>query len=142
MKKPIKGLDWLEAALRRIAADRAENLARFVAFDARMEEARKLREDARERQAEVHKAWYAELMAKRSGQPPKQPKPPKPRNRRPGEGGEPMPAVPRPKPKPLSGGAAVPIKVKGRVTKTAGQPQRVKTRPAKVPYEADRSPSF
>lgn len=88
--------------------------------------------------AAVRKALYAELIGKRSGLL----KPPKPRKRRPDEGGEPMPAVPRPKPKPLSGGAAVPIKVKVRVTKTASQPPRVKARPAKVPSEADRSPSL
>ncbi len=97
MKKPIKGLDWLEEALRRISAQRAANLARFAALDARMAEASKRREDARARQAEVHRAWYAELMARRSGQP----KPPKPRKRRPDEGGEPIPAVPRPSPSPF-----------------------------------------
>lgn len=138
MKKPINGLDWLEEALRRIAAQRAANLARFATLDARMAEAAKRREDARAQQAEVRKALYAEMMARRSGRP----KPPKPRKRRPDEGGEPIPAVPRPKPKPLSGSAAEPLKFTVRVAKTASQPKRAKTRPAKVPSEADRSPSL
>jgi len=138
MKKPKKGLDWLEEALKRMAAHRAANLARSAAADARMEEARNRMEDFRSQEAEVRKALYAEIVARRSGQP----KPPKPRKRRPDEGGEPMPAVPRPKPKPLSGGAAAPLKFTVRVTKTASQPPRVKTRPAKVPSEADRSPSL
>jgi septal ring factor EnvC (AmiA/AmiB activator) len=138
MKKPIKGLDWLEQALRRMAAQRAANLARFEALDARLEGARERREDARARQAEVRNALYAEMMARRAGQP----KPPRPRKRRPDEGGEPMPAIPRPKPKPLSGGAEAPIEREKRAKKTASQPLRVKGRPAKVPSEADRSPSL
>lgn len=92
------GIDWLELALKRMAAHRAANLARW----------------------------------------PGQPKSPKPRTRRPDEGGEPIPAVPRPKPNPLSGGAAAPIEVTVRVTKTSAQPPRVKSGP-KVPSEADRS---
>jgi septal ring factor EnvC (AmiA/AmiB activator) len=136
MKKPTKGLDWLEQALRRMAAQRAANLARFAALDARLEVARERREDARARRAEVRDALLAEMMARRAGQP----KPPRPRKRRPDEGGEPMPAIPRPKPKPLSGGAEAPIEREQR--KTASQPQRVRGRPAKVPSEADRSPNL
>jgi hypothetical protein len=137
-KKPIHGLHWLEQALARMAAQRAANLARFEALDARLEQARLRREGARARQAEVRGALLAEMMARRPGRP----KPPPPRKRRPDEGGEPMPAVPRPKPKPLSGGAEAPIEREKRAKKSASQPVRVKGRPPKVPSEADRTPSL
>ena len=131
-----KGLDWLEEALKRIAAHREANLARFAALDARLAAARRQMEGRWAQEAEVRKALYAALIARRSGQS----KPPKRRKRRPGEGGEPMPAVPQPKPRPLSGGAAAPIP-RVRATGTAAQPLRVKGRPVKLPSEADRSPS-
>jgi hypothetical protein len=122
MKNRPTGLDWLEQALRRMAAQRAANLARFASFDARVEEMLKRAGERRTRGA---------------GRPPKPP-----RKGRPDEGGEPMPAIPRPKPKPLSGGAEAPIEREQRLTKSASQPMRVKGRPSKVPSEADRSPSL
>jgi hypothetical protein len=138
MKKPMSGRSWAEEALARMSARKAEHDAKIAALEARMEQARKRMEEAQEHHAAVRRALYAELMARRSGQP----KPPRPRKGRPDEGGEPMPAVPRPKPKPLSGGAAAPLKFMVPVPKTASQPPRVKTRPAKVPSETDRSPSL
>jgi len=52
------------------------------------------------------------LRASRAPQPPTRRKPPRE------EGGEPMPALPKPKPKPLAGGAAVPIEKSFRLKKS------------------------
>jgi hypothetical protein len=144
MNKPKKGLDWLEQALRRLAEHRSANLATFAAFEARMEETLRQAEKRRAQRWEARNTLIEALQAQHQARPfgsKRPPKPPGPRKARPDDdGGEPMPAIPRPRPRPLSGGAAAPIEKESRLKKSESRPLRVKGRPAKVPSEADRSP--
>lgn len=93
--------------LRQVAEAR-RLLEKHAAFEVRMAAAGRRAEERRA----GHERRLAELaarLAERSGG-----KPPRPKRFRGGgppreEGGEPVPATPRPKPKPLAGGAAAPL---------------------------------
>jgi hypothetical protein len=141
MKKLKKEPDWLGEAWRRLARHRAANAAKFETFEARIEEAMKRIEDAQAFGSEIREVLREAREASKMARPfrPSRPsKPPRSRKPRPDEGGEPMPAIPGPKPRPLSGGAAAPVEKERRVKKFSPQPSRIGGRPAKVPSEADR----
>jgi hypothetical protein len=77
------------------------------------------------------------IMASRSSRLGKPPGPPGPRPKRPrkpgDEGGEPLPAMPRPTPKPLAGGAAAPFEKEAR-RKAGVRPLKV---PVRTPEDTD-----
>lgn len=119
MKKPKKKRDWLfEVELRRV-----EQAANFEAFERRMLEARAHVEAVHAKHLEKMKRVHARLRAARLlAEELRLKRGPKNfRSKRPPweEGGEPIPAIPRPKPTPLSGGAAAPLEFEDRKPRPA-----------------------
>ena len=122
----------------KMAKERAAFEARMTAeralFETRMTEAR-TRADALGSFRERRLVEIAAMMAVRRNEKPPFPNSFRKRKPPPDEGGEPVPAVPRPRPKPLAGGAAAPLDPDRR--KPADGTPRKGARRVRLPSEAD-----
>jgi hypothetical protein len=127
--EPFDPREWAAKA-RRLLEERR------MAFEARMAEARARMEDRRA----FHERRLAEmaerLAERRGGRALGNPR----KKRSKDEGGEPVPAVPRPKPMPLAGGAAAPLDPERR--RTADGVSRKETHRGRTPTDAETRQSL